>query len=67
MAAAASSGPMADLLEFLGARLEGDPRVLLGVLRAVLMTPLHAEHLGADIYPAVMDRLIDAVTEGITS
>jgi hypothetical protein len=26
-----------------------------------------AEHLGVDIYPAVMDRLIDAVTEGITS
>ncbi|NUT09985.1 MAG: TetR/AcrR family transcriptional regulator [Nonomuraea sp.] len=64
--AAAADGPMADVLHFLGTRLEGDPQVLLGVLRAVLLTPLHAEHLGADIYPAVMDRLIDAVTEGIT-
>ncbi|TMR22566.1 TetR/AcrR family transcriptional regulator [Nonomuraea turkmeniaca] len=65
--AAAEGGPMADLLRFLGTHLDGDPRVLLGVLRAVLLTPLHADHLGADIYPAVMDRLIDAVTEGITS
>lgn len=63
--AAAEGGPMADVLQFLGTHLEGDPRVLLGVLRAVLLTPLHAEHLGSDIYPAVMDRLIDAVTEGL--
>ncbi|MCG5220353.1 TetR/AcrR family transcriptional regulator [Streptosporangium sp. KLBMP 9127] len=65
--AAAAGGPMSDLLEFISTRLEGDPQVLLGVLRAVLLTPLHAEHLGPDSYPAVMDRLIDAVTEGITS
>ncbi|MFE3454530.1 TetR/AcrR family transcriptional regulator [Nonomuraea sp. NPDC059194] len=74
--AAAERGPMADLTRFLSTRVlgthvlgthgEGDPEVLLGVLRAVLLTPLHAEHLGA-VYPAVMDRLIDAVTEGITS
>ncbi|MEV0199907.1 TetR/AcrR family transcriptional regulator [Nonomuraea sp. NPDC050691] len=64
--AAAAGGPMADLLQFLDTHVEGDPQVLLGVLRAVLLTPLHAEHLGAEIYPAVMDRLIDAVTEGIT-
>ncbi|MEV4112206.1 TetR/AcrR family transcriptional regulator [Nonomuraea sp. NPDC049695] len=65
--AAAAGGPMADLLQFLDTHLEGDPQILLGVLRAVLLTPLHAEHLGAEIYPAVMDRLIDAVTEGITT
>ncbi|MGW7478667.1 TetR/AcrR family transcriptional regulator [Nonomuraea muscovyensis] len=65
--AAAQGGPMADLLTFLDTRVEGDPEVLLGVLRAVLLTPLHADHLGAELYPAVMDRLIDAVTEGITS
>lgn len=64
--AAAERGPMADLLDFLSTHLEGDPEVLLGVLRAVLLTPLHAEHLGAGVYPAVMERLIDAVTEGIT-
>ncbi|MGV9778251.1 TetR/AcrR family transcriptional regulator [Streptosporangium sp. NPDC003464] len=64
--AAAEGGPMADLLQFLGTHLEGDPQVLLGVLRAVLLTPLYAEHLDADVYPAVMDRLIDAVTEGLT-
>jgi hypothetical protein len=33
----------------------------------VLLASLHADHLGTDIYPAVMGRLIDAVTEGITS
>ncbi|MEV4575407.1 TetR/AcrR family transcriptional regulator [Nonomuraea jabiensis] len=65
--AAAAAGPMADLLQFVNSHLEGDPQILLGVLRAVLLTPLHAEHLGAEIYPAVMDRLIDAVTEGITT
>ncbi|MEU7828992.1 TetR/AcrR family transcriptional regulator [Nonomuraea sp. NPDC049129] len=65
--AAAAGGPMADLLQFLNTHLEGDPQILLGVLRAVLLTPLHAEQLGAEIYPAVMDRLIDAVTEGITT
>ncbi|MFG1956405.1 TetR/AcrR family transcriptional regulator [Nonomuraea sp. NPDC049028] len=65
--AAAAGGPMADLLQFLNAHLEGDPQILLGVLRAVLLTPLHAEQLGAEMYPAVMDRLIDAVTEGITT
>ncbi|MFI6790326.1 TetR/AcrR family transcriptional regulator [Nonomuraea sp. NPDC050383] len=65
--AAAADGPMAALLQFLSTHVNGDPQVLLGVLRAVLLTPLHAEHLGAEIYPAVMDRLIDAVTEGITS
>lgn len=64
--AAAEGGPMADLLRFLGTHLEGDPQVLLGVLRAILLTPLYAEHLGTDIYPVVMDRLIDAVTEGLT-
>jgi AcrR family transcriptional regulator len=65
--AAAEEGPMGDLLGFLGTHLKGDPQVLLGVLRAVLLAPLHADHLGADLFPAVMDRLIDAVTEGITS
>ncbi|MEU7895615.1 TetR/AcrR family transcriptional regulator [Nonomuraea sp. NPDC049152] len=65
--AMAARGPMGDLLEFLGTRLDGDPEVLLGVLRAVLLTPLHADHLGKELYPAVMERLIDAVTEGLTS
>ncbi|MEV5893909.1 hypothetical protein [Nonomuraea fuscirosea] len=65
--AAATDGPMADVFQFLSTHLKGDPQVLLGVLRAVLLTPLHAEHLGTEIYPAVMNRLIDAVTEGITS
>jgi AcrR family transcriptional regulator len=65
--ARAEHGPMADLIKFLGTHLDGDPRVALGVLRAVLLASLHADHLGTDIYPAVMGRLIDAVTEGITS
>ncbi|MEU8363577.1 TetR/AcrR family transcriptional regulator [Nonomuraea sp. NPDC048882] len=64
--AAATDGPTADVLQFLSTHLKDDPQVLFGVLRAVLLTPLHAEHLGTEIYPAVMNRLIDAVTEGIT-
>ncbi len=65
--AVAAGGPMGGLLDFLRDHLDGDPEVLLGVLRAVLLTPLHADHLDKELYPAVMDRLIDAVTEGLTS
>ncbi|MFI9554640.1 TetR/AcrR family transcriptional regulator [Nonomuraea endophytica] len=65
--AQAESGPLADLLEFVERRLEGDPQVVVGVLRAVLLVPLHADELGADLYPAIMDRLIDAVTDGLVA
>ncbi|MFI6905162.1 TetR/AcrR family transcriptional regulator [Nonomuraea sp. NPDC050394] len=65
--AQAEGGPLADLLEFVEGRLAGDPRVVVGVLRAVLLVPLHAGELGADLYPAIMDRLIDAVTDGLVA
>ena len=62
---AATGGPMADLMEFLAERVEGDPQVMLGVLRAVLLVPLHKEHLGTESCPSIVDGLIDAVVEGI--
>jgi AcrR family transcriptional regulator len=63
--ATATGGPMADVIQFLAARVEGDPQVVLGVLRAVLLTPLYRDHLGAELYPSIVDLLVDAVVEGI--
>jgi hypothetical protein len=65
--AAAGGGPMADVVAFLSQHVDGDPQIVLGVLRAVLLTPLHKDHLGADLYPAIVDRLVDAVVEGIVT
>ncbi|MEV6965090.1 TetR/AcrR family transcriptional regulator [Hamadaea sp. NPDC051192] len=62
---AAGGGPMAEVLAFLSQHTDTDPQVALGVLRAVLLTPLHRDHLGVDLYPAIVDRLVDAVVEGI--
>ncbi|MCP2165712.1 TetR/AcrR family transcriptional regulator [Goodfellowiella coeruleoviolacea] len=44
-----------------------DPAVLLGVLRAVLLLPLHADQFDPADYPAVVDLLIDTVAIGLTS
>ncbi len=41
--------------------------MLLGVLRAVLLLPLHADQFDPADYPAVVDLLIDTVAIGLTS
>ncbi|MET8864917.1 TetR/AcrR family transcriptional regulator [Nonomuraea sp. NPDC004580] len=44
-----------------------DPEVIVGVLQAVLMMPLHRDRLARpDLYPKVLDRLIDIVATGLT-
>lgn len=44
-----------------------DPRVVLGVLQAVLLVPLHADEFGAGLYKPVLELLIDTVTKGLRS
>ncbi|UBU18450.1 TetR/AcrR family transcriptional regulator [Nonomuraea gerenzanensis] len=44
-----------------------DPEVIVGVLQAVLMMPLHRDRLARpDLYPQILDRLIDLVATGLT-
>lgn len=43
-----------------------DPAVIVGVLRTVLLIPLHAEEFGQS-YQDVLDTAIDALTTGLTA
>ncbi|MCK2215203.1 TetR/AcrR family transcriptional regulator [Actinomadura sp. ATCC 31491] len=46
---------------------DDDPEVIVGVLQAVLMMPLHRDRLARpDLYPQILDRLIDIVATGLT-
>lgn len=69
--AKAGDNGMAELSEFVAGRqaadeLPGtDPAVVVGVMRVVLLLPLHAHEFG-ESYPQVLDLAIDAVTAGLT-
>ena len=44
-----------------------DPEVIVGVLQAVLMMPLHRDRLASpELYPKILDRLVDLVATGLT-
>ncbi|MBB6550538.1 TetR/AcrR family transcriptional regulator [Nonomuraea rubra] len=44
-----------------------DPEVIVGILQAVLMMPLHRDRLASpDLYPKILDRLIDIIATGLT-
>ncbi|MBP1932092.1 TetR/AcrR family transcriptional regulator [Ammoniphilus resinae] len=43
-----------------------DPEVVVGVLQAVLMLRLHKEKIGQELFPRVMDVIIDCIAEGLT-
>ncbi|MQA88196.1 MAG: TetR family transcriptional regulator [Streptosporangiales bacterium] len=68
-----ADNPVTALADFVGQRhaegalIDADPSVVVGVLRAVLLLPLHVEQLGADLYPRILDLLIDIVAAGLTS
>lgn len=49
-----------------GVLKEQDPEVINGVMRAVLMLRLFKEQIGSDLFPKVMDVIIDYVAEGLT-
>jgi len=43
-----------------------NPEVIVGVIQAIMMLRLHKEEIGTDLFPKVMDKLIDYVTIGLT-
>ncbi|QTL52294.1 MULTISPECIES: TetR/AcrR family transcriptional regulator [Priestia] len=43
-----------------------NPKVIVGVIQAIMMLRLHKEEIGTDLFPKVMDKLIDYVTIGLT-
>ncbi|WP_326641052.1 TetR/AcrR family transcriptional regulator [Nonomuraea fuscirosea] len=44
-----------------------DPEVIVGVLQAVLMMPLYRDRLASpELYPKILDRLVDLVATGLT-
>lgn len=43
-----------------------DPEVINGVMRAVLMLRLFKEQLGSELFPKIMDVIIDCVAGGLT-
>ncbi|GBF34402.1 transcriptional regulator [Desulfocucumis palustris] len=45
---------------------EQDPEVIEGVMRAVMMLRLIKDRIGADLFPKIMDLIIDYVSEGLT-
>lgn len=68
-----ADNPVTPLMEFVargrdsGALIAADPEVLVGVLRAVLLVPMHADHLGTDLYPRIQDLLIEIVADGLAT
>jgi len=49
-----------------GVLKEQDPEVINGIMRAILMLRLHKERLGSDLFPKIMDVIIDYISEGLT-
>ncbi|MGF9772375.1 TetR/AcrR family transcriptional regulator [Priestia aryabhattai] len=43
-----------------------NPKVIVGVIQAIMMLRLHKEEIGTDLFPKVMDKLIDYVAIGLT-
>jgi len=45
---------------------EREPEVINGVLHAIMLLRVHKEELGPDLFPKIMDVIIDSIAEGIT-
>lgn len=47
--------------------LQGEsPAIIVGIMRAIMMLRLHKEQIGPEIFPQVIDKLIDYTAEGLT-
>lgn len=69
---AAPDNPVTAMVTFLTDHrddlVEADPAVIVGVLQAVLLTPVHRDRLASpDLYPKILDLLIGLVADGLTS
>lgn len=49
-----------------GVLRDQDPELVNGVLKAILMLRLNKDELGKDLFPKIMDQIIDYVAEGLT-
>jgi hypothetical protein len=53
------------VLEYLksqGAKIEADPALAAGLMKALFYVSLHGEEIGKDIYPKTIDTLIELVS-----
>lgn len=44
---------------------KNDPRVIVGIMQAVMTLRLHKSEIGDDIFPIVKDKIIEFVVEGL--
>lgn len=58
---------MAYIAEYEADFVREDPAVIVGVLQTVLLLPVHAERLGPELFPEILDRVIDLVAAGLTN
>lgn len=49
-----------------GVLRDQDPEVINGVLHAIMLLRLHKEELGEDLFPRIMDVIIDYIAAGLT-
>ena len=48
--------------------VDADPAVIIGVLQAVLLMPMHRGRLASpDLYPKILELLVDLVASGLTT
>jgi hypothetical protein len=40
---------------------------VIGLMRVVLLLPLHRDEFAEDVYPVVLDQLIEFVANGLTT
>ncbi|KPD10050.1 TetR family transcriptional regulator [Aneurinibacillus migulanus] len=43
-----------------------DPEVIVGIMQAIMRIRLYKEKIGNDLFPKVMDKIIEYVAEGLT-
>ena len=50
-----------------GVVADGDPEVLAGVIRSVVVLSIHKEDIGREIYPEVLEKMIRLVADGLAA
>jgi AcrR family transcriptional regulator len=45
---------------------DGDPEILAGVIRSVVVLTIHKDDIGREIYPAVLEKMIQLVATGLS-
>jgi len=48
-----------------GTMPKNDPRLIVGIMQAVMTLRLHKSEIGDDIFPIVKDKIIEFVVEGL--